>query len=180
MDHPFIIGKKIYLRGTVLNDADMLATAENHPDPRETLFIALPASADKIRERLQVQLNDPHSILFTICRNSDNTPLGQSSLLRIDWVGRMAIFYIVIAEKINWSQGYGGEATRLMIHYAFDTLNLNRIQLHVATANDHAVKAYEGAGFKIEGTLREAMYHHGRYEDFYVMGILRSDRAKTF
>jgi RimJ/RimL family protein N-acetyltransferase len=87
----------------------------------------------------------------------------------------MAIFYIGIADKTNWSKGYGSEATELMVHYAFSTLNLNRIQLHVAKENKPAVKVYQKAGFKIEGTLREAMYHKGQYCDFYVMGILRSD-----
>ncbi len=66
-----------------------------------------------------------------------------------------------------------------MIQYGFDILNLNRIQLHVCCDNVFAVKAYEKAGYKIEGTLRQAMYHHNKYCDFYVMGILRSEYYST-
>lgn len=62
-----------------------------------------------------------------------------------------------------------------MVKYAFDILNLNRLHLHVCAENDKAVKAYQKAGYTIEGTLRQAMYHHNRYIDFFVMGMLREE-----
>jgi RimJ/RimL family protein N-acetyltransferase len=54
-------------------------------------------------------------------------------------------------------------------------VNLNRIQLFVYSFNPRAIRAYEKAGFRIEGTLRENIYRDGRYWDEYVMAILRSD-----
>ena len=171
----FIIGKKIYLRAIKPGDEEMIARIENHPDPRSTLFYALPTTLEQQKDRINHLLNDSNSILLTICRSEDKEPIGETALFRIDWVGRMAIFYIGIANKDNWAKGYGSETTSLMVDYAFNTLNLNRIQLHVAVKNDTAVKVYKKTGFKIEGTLREAMYHKGKYCDFYVMGILKSD-----
>jgi len=90
----------------------------------------------------------------------------------------MAVFYIGIADQENRSKGYGSEVTNLMIEYALQTLNLNRIQLHVAVENVGAVKVYTRSGFQTEGTLREAMFHAGHYSDFYVMGILKSEWEK--
>jgi RimJ/RimL family protein N-acetyltransferase len=171
----FIIGKKIFLRAIKPGDEKMITRMENHPDPRSTLFYALPTTLEQQTERIRNLLNDPNSILLTICRSEDENPIGETALFRIDWIGRMAIFYVGIADKINWSKGYGSETTSLMVDYAFKTLNLNRIQLHVAVENDTAVKVYKKTGFKIEGTLREAMYHAGKYCDFYVMGILKTD-----
>jgi len=171
----FIVGKKVYLRAIKPGDEEMIARIENHPDPRSNLFYALPTSLQQLKERIDSLLTDPSVVLFTICRKEDDEPIGKTALLRIDWVGRMAIYYIGIADKINWAKGYGSEVTKLMVDYSFNTLNLNRIQLHVAIENKAAVKVYEKTGFKIEGTLREAMYHDGKYCDFYVMGMLRSD-----
>ena len=37
---------------------------------------------------------------------------------------------------------------------------------------------YKKCGFIVEGTLREAMFHQGKYSDFYVMGILKRDFKK--
>lgn len=174
----FLIGEKIYLRAFNSADEEMIARLENHPDPRSTLFYAFPATVEQIREKTARYLTDPNTIVFTICSTEQNSALGQCALFRIDWVGRMAIFYIGIAEKSNWSKGYGSQATNLMINYAFDTLNLNRIQLHVAVENEAAVKVYKKCGFQIEGTLRQAMFHDGHYSDFFVMGILKEDFKK--
>jgi len=91
----------------------------------------------------------------------------------------MATFYIAIAEKENWNKGFGKETTQLMVDYAFDTLNFNRIQLHVSKENTRAIDVYEKIGFVNEGTLREAMYFDNRYIDFYVMGILKKDWKKN-
>jgi RimJ/RimL family protein N-acetyltransferase len=174
----FLKGEKIYLRAFKAGDEEMVARIENHPDPRQSLFYALPTTQQQQLEKINKLISDHYSVNFTICRNEDDEPIGQTALVRIDWVGRMAIFYIGIADKVNWNKGYGTEATAIVLKYAFDTLNLNRIQLHVAVDNEGAVAVYKKAGFTIEGTLREAMYHDGRYCDFYVMGLLRKDWEK--
>ena len=96
-------------------------------------------------------------------------------MFRIDWVGGMGTFYIGIADKENHSKGYGQEATLLLCEYAFMTLNLHRIHLVVHTENVKAIKLYKKIGFKLEGTMREAMYRDGKYADFHVMGLLRND-----
>ena len=119
--------------------------------------------------------SEPNTIVFSICNLSSNEVIGFTGFLRIDWVGRSAIYYIAISQKENWSLGYGSETTKLMIDYAFRTLNLNRIQLHVYTENTPALKVYKKCGFIIEGTLRQAMYRAGNYYDFYVMGLIRKD-----
>ncbi len=176
MKNPFLIGDEIYLRAAETGDEEIWAETENHPDPREHLFYALPTSPEEQLAKLEQAIIDHNTVLFTICAKETDKAFGVTAFYRIDWVGRMATFYIAIAPKDNWSKGYGKEVTKLMIDYAFDTLNLNRVQLHVYTGNERAIKAYQKCGFQIEGTLREAMYHKGHYCDFYIMGILRKER----
>ncbi|TFH02775.1 MAG: N-acetyltransferase [Calditrichales bacterium] len=179
MNNPFLIGNKIYLRAPGEGDETIIAISENHPAPRETLFYARPSSAADIRKKLNDMAANPNTIALVICNLETDEVLGLTSFLRIDWIGRMAIFYIAISEEKNWSQGYGSEATHLMMAYAFNTLNFNRVQLHVYAGNEKAVKAYQRCGFIIEGTLRQAMYRDGSYHDFFVMGLLREDWIKT-
>jgi RimJ/RimL family protein N-acetyltransferase len=175
MNNPFLIGSKIYLRAAEAGDAEMAALCENHPDPRSFLFYGLPSSLEDQREKIHKARQDAHMILFTVCDRQTDQAIGQTAFHRIDWLGRMAIFYIAIAESKNWSKGYGLEATELMVRYAFSTLNLNRLQLHVLCKNERAVHVYKKAGFQIEGTLRKAMYFENKYHDFYVMGLLRDE-----
>jgi diamine N-acetyltransferase len=151
---------------------------ENHPGPRTSLFYAVPTSLAVAANKLARLQDDPNTILFTICSKEPDEPVGQVALLRVDWVGRMGVYYLGISDPENWSKGYGGETTQLIVDYAFTTLNMNRLHLHVECDNEKAVKAYRRAGYVTEGTLREAMYADGRYHDFYVMGIIRSDWEK--
>ncbi|MCJ7435442.1 MAG: GNAT family N-acetyltransferase, partial [Anaerolineales bacterium] len=77
-----------------------------------------------------------------------------------------------------WNQGLGTEAMTLLLRIGFETLNLNRIFLRVYADNSRAVRSYEKAGFILEGTLRQAVYKKGRYEDLHIMSVLRSEWDK--
>ncbi len=176
--NPFLTGEKIYLRAVEPGDEEVIASSENNPDARAALYIALPSSKEIQLSRLKQKSQDHSTIFLIICKVDTGQPIGCTAFVRIDWVGRMATFYIAIAEKENWSKGYGKEATKLMIDYAFGQLNMNRVQLHVSSENPRAVKVYEKTGFIKEGTLRQAMYYDNHYIDFYLMGILKEDWEK--
>jgi len=171
----FLEGEKIYFRPYSDEDLFLVYSGKNDSEVRETLFLYTPMTMEQTANELSQWASSKETVLFTICREEDNVQVGQTAFVRIDFISRAAIFYIAIYDPQFWSKGYGGEATRMMIQYGFDILNLNRIQLHVCTENVKGVAAYKKAGFKIEGTLRQAMYHHNKYIDFYVMGILREE-----
>jgi RimJ/RimL family protein N-acetyltransferase len=61
------------------------------------------------------------------------------------------------------------------VGYAFETLNLNKVWLHVLTSNERGIRAYERVGFRREGVLRQHLYREGRYQDLLSMAILRED-----
>lgn len=174
----FLDGEKIYFRPYSDEDLFLVYSGKNDPDLREALFLYTPMTMEQTANELTQWSTTKETVLFTICRKEDNAPVGQTAFVRIDYISRAAIFYIAIYDPQFWSKGYGSEATKMMVKYGFDILNLNRIQLHVCTENEKGVAAYKKAGFTIEGTLRQAMYHHNRYIDFYVMGILREDYYK--
>lgn len=171
----FVEGEKIYLRPYAESDLDLVHCGKNDPLVRETLFLAFPQTLDQVRAEMNSWSTARETVLFTICSRAGDKPVGQTAFVRIDHVSRAAVFYLALYDTGEWSRGYGGEATRMMLDYGFNILNLNRIQLHVSCENEHAVSAYKKAGYSIEGTLRQAMYHHDRYVDFYVMGILREE-----
>ena len=101
--------------------------------------------------------------------------IGNVGLHNIDWRVRCAEMGIVIGEKQYWNQGYGTEAMQLLLKHGFETLNFNRMSLVVYADNPRAIRSYEKAGFVKEGTLRQAIYHRGHYDDVITMSVLRSD-----
>ncbi len=175
MENIFLAGEKIYLTPVEPNDAVFLTSSENDPDVRHALFLAFPVAREQQEEKIHTYTSSKDSIVFTIREKQTNKAIGQTAFFRLDFISRAAVFYLAILNKSCWSKGYGTEATRLMVNYAFKTLNLNRIQLHVCAENTPAIKIYQKLGFVKEGILRQAMFRDGHYVDFWVMGILKED-----
>jgi len=90
----------------------------------------------------------------------------------------MAELQIRIGDAADRGRGVGSEAVGLLLRFAFDDLNLQRVQLHVFADNAAAIRVYEKAGFVREGVLRQAAHIGGKYVDVVLMGILREDYAR--
>lgn len=82
---------------------------------------------------------------------------------------------IALGEREYWGKGYGTDAMRIILRYAFSELNLRRVGLIVFEYNLRAIHSYEKAGFQFEGTVREMILRDGKRWDFRYMGILREE-----
>ncbi|HNY84183.1 MAG TPA: GNAT family protein [Anaerolineaceae bacterium] len=105
-------------------------------------------------------------------------PIGTISFNQVDTVNRNGELGIVIGEKAYWNRGFGSEAIRTLLDYGFFELNLHRIFLRVNASNQRGLKAYTKVGFIHEGTLREASFGKGHYQDVHIMSILRPEWDK--
>jgi len=106
---------------------------------------------------------------------SDGALCGLVYLRDIDWISRHAAFGMLIGQREKWGRGFGRRALRLMLHHAFNVLNLERVYLYVAEYNHRAIKLYKAAGFIHEGVLRRQIALDGRYHGLLVMGLLREE-----
>jgi len=82
---------------------------------------------------------------------------------------------IGIGEPDYWGKGYGTEAMKLVLRYAFLELNLHHVSLDVFDYNARAIHSYEKAGFTIEGRMRNTLLREGKRWDLVFMGILRKE-----
>jgi RimJ/RimL family protein N-acetyltransferase len=73
------------------------------------------------------------------------------------------------------ARGCGTAAITQLVEFAFVRRNLRRIHLQAIASNTGAIRAYEKAGFVLEGRQREHAWVRGHYEDIVRMGILRSE-----
>ena len=78
-------------------------------------------------------------------------------------------------EASGQGRGLGTEATRLIVGYGIEELGLHRIELGVYSFNPRAQRAYEKAGFVVEGVRREALLWDGEWVDSIVMSVLASE-----
>jgi RimJ/RimL family protein N-acetyltransferase len=133
------------------------------------------ASYDDELEWYENMRKDKDTFIFGIRTLEDDKLIGNCGLHRPDWRNRSALFGIGIGDKAYWGRGYGTDATRVLMGYAFGELNLNRVELEVYDFNKRAFRSYEKVGFVHEGTRRQALFRDGAYHDVYIMALLRED-----
>jgi RimJ/RimL family protein N-acetyltransferase len=173
--NPFLIGTKIYLRPLEREDAGTLVPWFNDPEVTRYLKRYRPMNRRGEEEFIDKLSTDESAIPLGIVVRETDALIGAGGLHHLDFKNRSAAFGISIGEKSEWGQGYGGEATGLIVRYAFETLNLNRVWLLVYEFNERGRRTYEKVGFQKEGVLRQDYYRDGRYWDTLTMAILRQD-----
>ena len=110
---------------------------------------------------------------FVIAHKNTEEYIGQLDLLKIDWPNRKAAIGITIGTKENLGNGYGTEAIGVLQEFAFNKLNLHKLELEVREFNHRAIACYKKCGFIEEGRLRDDFYVDGAYSDTIVMGVLK-------
>jgi RimJ/RimL family protein N-acetyltransferase len=130
--------------------------------------------AKQIQEWMDKEFN-PDTIFFSIHSLEDDRLIGDTALGGFDWPAGNAWVGIGLGDREFWGKGYGTDAMRLVLHFAFMELNLNRVTLDVFEYNPRAIRSYENAGFKHEGRGRAWLNREGRRWDMVYMGILRHE-----
>lgn len=129
----------------------------------------------KMRSKLPNLEENGSSVIFTVYELEGLTMIGESLLMDIDYQHGTAMFGITIGNKAYWGQGYGTEASRLVLDYGFRYLNLYNIWLNTTSFNERALRTYRRIGFKEVGRRRGSLLVGGRrYDDIY-LDILASE-----
>lgn len=147
-------------------------------DPEVTRYVesgAFPSTAEDLENFYRTVSSSRNDVILAVVDKQSGRHIGNVKLGPIQWVQRCATFGILIGEKDFWGKGAGEEATRLMVEYGFQRLNLHRIDLGVCAEHEAAVRCYEKVGFKVEGRMREDLFQAGGYKDRLWMGLLRSE-----
>lgn len=106
----------------------------------------------------------------------DGTAAGGASLFDFDAFARHAQAGIGLVANAR-GRGIGTAAITQLVEFGFVRRNLRRIHLQAVASNTAAIRAYQKAGFTIEGRQREHAWVRGAYEDIVRMGILRAEQT---
>ena len=148
--------------------ADLDTWEERNPEaPR-------PTSREQFDAQLAKSADNPGSKMSFVI-DVDGKAVGGASLYGFDELAHHAEMGINLAASAR-GRGIGTEAIRQLVEFGFTRCNLRRIHLQLISSNTAAQRAYEKAGFVVEGRQREHAWVRGAYEDIVRMGILRSER----
>lgn len=170
-----LIGKHLRLEPLA---AAHLADTRKWANDRELnadILRVLPVSEYSQQRWYEELCRDSGRMVFAVHLLADDAHIGNCGFYHLDHLHRRAELWLLIGEKSCHGKGYGREIVRLMLDFGFESLNLNRVFLHVREDHAAAVRLYESAGFKNEGVLRNHYFLQGKYVNVRLMSILRKE-----
>lgn len=170
-----IMGKKIYLRAMEPEDMEVFRDMINDQEvSRMVVGWSFPVSKKEQLDWYNKVVTDTNK-RFTICMIEDDKAVGMATLTNIDLVNRSAFHGIKLHPTCPKGKGVGTDSVMTLMEYAFNQINLNRLDGEWLLYNIASKKLYEKCGWHEEGTKKKAIYRDGEYHDLAITGILKEE-----
>ena len=162
-----------------LTEADLPAVYDIFSHPEVMRYWSYPpwthrAQAEQWLINVQEGYRTRNDIQLGIERRSDHTLLGTCTLFQFHVASRRAEIGYALGRPY-WGFGYMHLALQALLQYAFETLNLNRLEADIDPRNQASAKTLERLGFQKEGYLRERWIVNDEVSDTYLYGLLRRE-----
>ncbi|SDB83489.1 diamine N-acetyltransferase [Pelagirhabdus alkalitolerans] len=166
---------KLHIRPLEKDDLEFIYKMRTNPEVMDYWCEEPYTTKEKLTKEYEEHINSRSHRAFILYHANDK--VGFLALYGIDSRHRNAEFAIMF-DPAQHGKGYAKKATRIMVDYAFNQLNLNKLSLEVVKQNEKAIHIYESVGFKVEGDLKQHYFVDGEYCDGLMMGLLREDYLK--
>ena len=156
---------RLYLMEAQESDINMIMEIENHKDNRDFIW-------QGTYEQHLSEINDENHLLLKFEKSEDRGIAGYCLIGLDRHSERFELRRIAITEK---GKGYGREAIKALMDYAFTELGMNKFWLDVYPDNKVGISLYESLGLKKEGVLRQSYKSERGYLDQVLYSMLRSE-----
>ncbi|HLE92440.1 MAG TPA: GNAT family protein [Anaerolineales bacterium] len=140
---------------------------------------ARPMSAALVRkqyEKLEKQIEEEKNLYyFTIRAKANDRLIGRAAVQWIEWANGNGFLRLGIGAAEDRCKGYGSQALRMLLRFAFAELNLFRVSAIVAEYNEGAIALLKKFGFVQEVCRRKSLERDGRRWDLLVFGLLNDE-----
>ena len=170
------MNEQVTIRPVTEADTDRIIAWRNAPSVMAHFIYRTPLTRKAHLNWLHNRVETGEVAQFVIY--DGETAVGSVYLRDIDRNNQKCEYGIFIGDEDCRGKGIGTAAAKLALTHAFEELGLNRVYLRVFADNLGAIKSYEKAGFRYEGTFRQDVMIDGVGEDIVFMAILREDWEK--
>jgi ribosomal-protein-alanine N-acetyltransferase len=126
-----------------------------------------------IRQDLEYSM-EGKCIVWGVALPDSNRLIGKFILFQFNEQNRRAeVGYIL--NRRHWGQGYMSEVMACVLDYAFDVLDLHRLEADTDPENTASLAVLEKFGFQREGMFRQRWYVYGKWLDSAMLGLLKTD-----
>jgi len=132
---------------------------------------------DAFAQAVAAAERDPTSLAprFAIERKDEPAVVGVVGYYRAHPVLEYTDIWYILGDRAARGHGYGRESVRLLVDHLFATETPERVGATCDVDNVVSCRLLEGLGFRLEGTLHQALFHHARWHDMRVYGITRAE-----
>lgn len=169
-------GSVVSLRSFDRKHLDRTRSWNNDPEICRLLGRFRPVSDLEHERWILSTLQRQDTVFLAIETKAESLHIGNVWLTEIDARHRKAEVRILLGDGAARGQGAGTEALRLLGDYAFGELNLSKVYAYVLGINPRAKRAFEKAGFAVEGVLKADRWTGEGWTDVYFLGRVRDDR----
>jgi len=142
-------------------------------DPARPISAAI---VKKQYEKLEKQIEENRNLFhFMIRAKADDRLIGKAMIIRIEWSNSNCVLRLGIGAPEDRRKGYGTQALRMLLRFAFAELNLFRVTANVPEYNAGALALFRKFGFTEEVRRRQALDRDGRRWDLLVFGLLKDE-----
>ena len=174
---PRLVGERISLRAYRDDDADALFAL--YGDPEVTRYWSHEPWTNRQQvvahfERMRGERETSEFYPWAIASNADDGLIGTVALYEIDRTHRRGMIGYSLSPSAQ-GHGYAHEALRLMIGFAWTTLDMQRLEADTDPDNGPSRRLLENLGFLQEGSMRKRWFVHDAWHDTSWYGLLRED-----
>jgi len=172
-----ISGKKVSLRAIEREDLKTLLAWRNKPEFRRYFREHRELNWEQQLSWYEnIVLLDNNVRMFAI--DQENKLIGACGLCYINWVDRNADLSIYIGiNDIYIDDLLAIDASKILINYAFDELNLHRLWTEIYDFDLYKVRMFEALGFNLDGRHRETHWTNGQWHDSLFFSLLNEKKA---
>lgn len=170
-------GYQVKLDAISESDGELLRSWRNDPSIHIWCRQIGLISETNQREWIRRQALDTSMVMFLIRAGTSDKPIGVCGLTSIEPLHRRAEFSLYIAKDFQ-GQGYGKKSLKSLLHFGFDSLNLNCVWGETFEGNP-ALKMFLDLGMKKEGTRRQFYFKNGKYLDCHLVSLLAEEYRST-
>lgn len=171
MESSYLNGELVFLRAVEPEDLDIMFDMENDPEMWNISSFTVPYSKHVLRQYIldtSCDLYSDKQVRLMIVRQADKKTIGTIDIT--DFVPLHSRGSVGIALHADCrGKGYGVEALRLLMDYAFRFLRMKQLCAFIAVTNQSSRHIFEECGFQQSGILKDWLFLDGNYVDAVLM-----------
>lgn len=173
---PVIAGERVTLRELQFSDAPTLYAEFTTPEARRFMWAPPPnvVAFERFIEWTHRERADGKYICYGVVPEGKREAWGIFELRQLQPGFVRGELGFIMASSL-WGTGAFIESAHLLLDFAFDTVNVHRVEARASVDNDRSNAALKKLGARQEGTLKEAFWRDDHFVDQYLWAVLDTD-----